>query len=253
MDRMIFTALNALAGNRDARISQAQNLANMQVPGYRRDLPSDGQTRFLEQAGGLDVRAFQVEGGVTLVSQAPGELRQTGGDFDVAVDGAGWLYAQPEGGAPALTRRGDLVRDREGVLRNGAGDAMLGPDMAPIVLPQMRAMSVTDLGEIWIEPLDGAPGETVMVAMLASVGETEDVALQRDLDGRIRGEAGLLPDPDQGAVIRQGVLETSNVNAVEEMLTGIEHQRGFEIGMRMILAAREMDEAGARILQAPQG
>lgn len=253
MDRMIFTALNALAGNRDARLSQAQNLANMQVPGYRRDLPNDGQTRFLEQAGALDVRAFQVENGVTRVSQSPGELRQTGGDFDVAIDGAGWLYAQPEGGEPSLTRRGDMTRDMEGVLRNGAGDAMLGADMAPIVLPPMRSMSVTDLGEIWIEPLDGEPGERVMAAMLASVGDTGDFPLQRDLDGRIRGDAGLLPDPDQGAVIRQGVLETSNVNAVEEMLTGIEHQRGFEIGMRMILAAREMDEAGARILQAPQG
>ncbi len=253
MDRMIYTALNALAGNRDARLSQAQNLANMQVPGYRRDLPNDGQTRFLEQAGALDVRAFQVERGVTRVSQTPGELRQTGADFDVAIDGNGWFFAQPDGGAPALSRRGDLRRDIDGTLRNGAGDAMLGADLAPIVLPQMRSMSVTDLGEIWIEPLDGEPGESVMAGMLATIGDSGDFALQRDLDGRIRGEDGALPEPDQAALVRQGVLESSNVNAVEEMLTGIEHQRGFEIGMRMILAARELDEAGARILQAPQG
>ena len=251
MDRMIYTALNALDGNRDARTSQAQNLANMQVPGYRRDLPNDGRTQFLDQMGALSVRAFQVQGGPTRVSHAPGEMLQTGDDFDVAVDGMGWLYAQPDGGAPSLTRRGDLRRDTEGVLRNGAGDAMLGPDLAPIVLPQFRSMSVTDLGEIRIEPLDGAPGETVMAGMLASVGATADFALQRDLDGRIRGDDGALPDPDQGAVIRQGVLEMSNVNAVEEMLVGIEQQRGFEIGMRLILAARELDEAGARILQAP--
>ena len=87
--------------------------------------------------------------------------------------------------------------------------------------------------------------------MLASVRDIAGVDLQRDLDGRIRGPEGALPDPDQGAVIRQGVLEMSNVNAVEELLVGIEQQRGFEIGMRMILAARELDEAGARILQAP--
>ncbi|TQE98196.1 MAG: flagellar biosynthesis protein FlgF, partial [Spiribacter salinus] len=35
MDRMIYTALNALTVNRDSQISQAQNLANQMVPGFR--------------------------------------------------------------------------------------------------------------------------------------------------------------------------------------------------------------------------
>ncbi|MCT4685200.1 MAG: flagellar hook-basal body complex protein [Roseicyclus sp.] len=253
MDRMIFTALNALDANRADRVSQAQNLANMQVPGYRRDLPPVGETRFLDQLGSLDVRAFRVQDLHSRISQEPGELRQTGADFDVAIEGYGWLYAQPEGGAPALTRRGDLRRDPEGVLRNGAGDAMLGPDLQPIVLPDFRSMVITDLGEIRIEPLEGAPGETVLAGLLATVGQTDGTALKRDLDGRIRALDGSVPPADQGGVVRQGVLEASNVNAVAEMVSGIEHQRGFELGMRMILTAREMDEAGSRILEAPPG
>ena len=44
----------------------------------------------------------------------------------------------------------------------------------------------------------------------------------------------------------------SNVNPVEEMLASIEMQRAFEIGMRTIMSARELDEAGTRLMRPPE-
>lgn len=51
----------------------------------------------------------------------------------------------------------------------------------------------------------------------------------------------------------QGTLEGSNVNPVEELLSSMEMQRQFELGMRMVMTAREIDEGGAQVLQAPEG
>ena len=252
MDRAIFTALNALTVRQDARITQAQNLANMNVPGFRRDLANEGTTKYLNAQGGLGVRAFQVETGPYRFSQQAGKLEQTGGDLDVAIADEGYFYARGDSGEIGLTRRGDLRRGIDGTLLNGAGEPMLDPNQEPIVVPDFRSIRITDLGEIHIEPANGEPGETVLAGTLATVVPGAGVPLTKGPDGLIRTDAGDVPPPDQGAQVLQGVLEASNVNPVEELLTSIDMQRGFEIGMRMILQMRTLDEAGAELMRAPQ-
>lgn len=253
MDRMIYTALNALAVNRDSQISQAQNLANQMVPGFRRDLPNEGETFFLNMAGSLSSRAFNLETDQAGFSNQVGLLNRTGEELDVAIADQGFFYVQPEQGEAALSRRGDLRRDVDGTLRNGAGEAMLGPDLEPIQLPEYRTLRITDIGEIFIEPLDALAGEAVPAGILATVMPTDDMRLAKGVDGQIRPTEGPLPAPDQRAEVLQGTLEGSNVNPVEELLSSMEMQRQFELGMRMVMTAREIDEGGARVLQAPEG
>ncbi|WP_417727021.1 flagellar basal body rod protein FlgF [Roseovarius sp.] len=253
MDRMIYTALNALGVNRDSQVAQAQNLANQTVPGYRRDLPNEGGARFLDMMEGLTTRVFQVETGPAGFSEEPGRLTRTDEELDVAIGDLGYFYVSPENGDPALSRRGDLRRDMDGTLRNGAGDAMLGPGMAPIQLPAYRNIRITDIGEIYIQPLDDPEGEAVLAGVLATVIPPDGVALTKGADGQIRAVDGALPPPDQRAEILQGTLESSNVNPVEELLSTMQMQRNFELGMRMVLTARELDESGARMMQAPEG
>ena len=161
MDRMLYTALNALAVARNEQVAGAQNLANQTVPGFRRDLPNDGGTRFLDQMGSLTTRAFQLENGTAGFSEQMGLLESTGQELDVAIADRGYFYVLPETGEPALRRRGDLRRDVEGTLRNGAGEAMLGPNLAPVVLPAYASLMVTDIGEIFIAPIDAPGGEPV--------------------------------------------------------------------------------------------
>ncbi|MGX0974943.1 flagellar basal-body rod protein FlgF [Roseovarius sp. MBR-51] len=253
MDRMIYTALNALGVNRDSQVAQAQNLANQTVPGYRRDLPNEGGARFLQMMEGLTTRAFQLESGPAGFSQETGRLDRTDEELDVAIADLGYFYVSPENGDPALSRRGDLRREMDGTLRNGAGDAMLGPDMAPIQVPAYRNIRITDIGEIYIQPLDDPEGEAVLAGVLATVVPPDGVALTKGEDGQIRTVEGALPPSDQRAEILQGTLESSNVNPVEELLSTMQMQRNFELGMRMVLTARELDEGGARMMQAPEG
>ncbi|TCP61348.1 flagellar basal-body rod protein FlgF [Rhodovulum bhavnagarense] len=250
---MIFTALNAIGGMRDNQVSQAQNLANQSVPGYRRDLPDEGATVFAELVGSFSTRAFQQERTSRGFSQEPGPLTATGDAMDIAIADEGYFFILPDNGEPALSRRGDLRLDAEGVLRNGAGDAMLDMDGQQITLPPHRDIVVNELGEIWVQPMNGQEDERILAATLGTVIPGPDVRLQKSLDGNIRVPGDDLPPPDQGARISQGVLEGSNVNAVEELIDSIEMQRRFELNFKLVSAAREIDEGGARLLQVPQG
>jgi len=255
MDRLIHTTLNSLANLRDSRVISAQNLSNMAVPGFRRDLPNEGSAHFLDALNGASARAFQLERGVHGFSRAPGPLEQTGDPMDLAIADRGFFVVlPPEGGEPALTRRGDLRLGAGGELVNGAGEMMLGADLEPVVLPPFRDMVVNDLGQVVITPLDGGPGDRVLVATLATVDPPDALALRKSPDGRIRTVDGApLPAPDQNARVLQGVREGSNVNATAELIASIELQRTFELNLRMIQTAREIDEAGAALLRAPGG
>ncbi|SPF80111.1 flagellar basal body rod C-terminal domain-containing protein [Pseudoprimorskyibacter insulae] len=251
MDRLIHTALNSVTIHRDTRQIQAQNLANINVPGFRRDLQNEGESKFLRSAETDSVRAFQLEAGTPGFSHAPGFLDRTDMDMDVAIADFGYFYIKPESGDNALSRRGDLQRGIDGMLRNGAGDMMLDTDLQPIEVPQHRSIRISDIGEVYIEPTIGPPGQSVLVGTLATVIPDQNLVLRKGLDGEIRTDKGTVPPPNQAATVLQGVLEGSNVNAVEEMLTNVETQRSFEIGMKVILMAKELDEAGSAAMQAP--
>lgn len=256
MDRLVHTALNALTNQRDLRVSQAQNLANMNVPGYRRDLPNEGKAYFADAMNTAMVRAFQTETGPAGFLENSGPLQPTGEELDVAVVDDGYMYIQPEeeGATPALTRRGDMHRGVDGLLRNGAGELMLDPAMNPIELPLYKNIQITDVGEIWVMPIDAPDGAAPLLAgTLATVIPEQDLVLRKSADGQIRDADGNVPDPNQMVKLSQGVLEGSNVNSVEEMISSIEMQRNFEFGLRMITNASKLDEASAKLLRSPDG
>jgi flagellar basal-body rod protein FlgF len=112
-------------------------------------------------------------------------------------------------------------------------------------------MQITEVGQIVIEPIDGAPGEIVEIATIGTVVPDPNTTMVKGLDGLIRNLDGTLPQPNQMASVRQGVLEGANVNATEELISSITIQRSFEMNMRMINTAKELDEAGTEIMRAP--
>lgn len=252
MDRMIYTALNALAVARNEQVAGAQNLANQHVPGFRRDLPNDGGARYLDQLTAHTSRAFQIETGAAGFSDVSGRLEHTGQDLDVAIIDEGYFYVLPESGDPALTRRGDLKPDADGVLRNGAGEVLLNASLQPITLPPFSSMTVTDIGEIFIVPLETPGAAPESYGVLATTIPDRELRLVKGIDGHIRDYDGQVPPPNQLASVVQGTLEASNVNPVEELLSTMEIQRSFERGIRLVMAAKEIDENGASMLQAPE-
>lgn len=254
MDKLIHTALNSIAHIRGAQIANAQNLANQTVPGFRRDIMPEGQAFVMEEQGVLQSRAYQIPEEHAAFSDLAGFINQTGEPLDLALANEGWFYIRPDEGqgGPALSRRGDMRITPDGALVNGAGDAVLNNALQPITIPPFRSIVVNELGAITIEPLDGEPGERVEVGTIATTNASA-ANMIKGLDGQIRPPPGTqLPQPNQGGRIAQGALEGSNVNATEELISSIELQRAFELNIRMISTAKEIDEAGSRLLRMPE-
>ncbi len=252
MDRMIHTALNTLKNLHDIRQTTAQNLSSVDIPGFRRDLPNDGGAGFIQAMDEATARIMNLETGKAGFSDKQGVLRQLGAQTDVAITSEGYFYVEPKSGEVALSRRGDFSLNANGFLVNGAQELMLDEGLQPIEMPPFSEFQITEIGEISVTPMDGPAGIFQDVAVLASTS-AQDEQLTKGEDGQIRRFDNTVPDPDQQVTMVQGALEASNVDPVAELVASIEAQRQFEMGVKFIKMAEDIDRGGAELMRLPQG
>ena len=250
MDRLAQTALSALRQMQDNKFDLAHNLANVNVPGFRRDLPNEGNAGFLKELEKLSAKVLPLETEARKFSNEAGQLQNTGLETDVAVLNQGFFYIQPENGEIALSRRGDLGLNAENQLVNGVGDLVLSDGLEPIILPNFTSMSITDIGEVLVQQAGAPDGQLTSVGFNGSTSSEID-QLVKSLDGNIRKADGTVPSADQTARFGQGFLESSNVSAIEELIRNIDMQRQFEINVKLIKKASDLDSAGAKLMNLP--
>ena len=249
MDRSIYTALNSMNILRDNQSVTAQNLANISVTGFQKDIQINFASVYLDRDKGIDPRvmALQEPGGF---DATPGPMQQTGSPLDIAVDGSGYFIVKPANGKTALSRRGDFTVSADGTLRDGTGTQPLSVDLEPITIPPHRKISISGDGIIEIEPLNAPLGQTVIVGQLATTFGSE-VPLAKTIDGFVRPIDGSVPAPDNRTLLLSGFLEGSNVKSVDELGTGIDQSRAYEINVKFISTAQEIDEASASLMRMP--
>lgn len=246
MDRLIHTSLSALRGAMNRQTTTANNLANANTAGFRREFSS---ARALWIRGeGFDARA-QSSQEVVAADMRTGPVSQTGRDLDVALQGDALLAVQAADGSEAYTRRGDLQVSPTGVLTTGAGDIVLG-EQGPITLPPAESIRVDDDGAIWIVPPGGDPNVPQQVDRLklaTPVGST----ILKGLDGLFRvSDDGVLPADPQARLTPRS-LEGSNVEVTQGLMDMIEASRAWETQLRLISTAREIDTSGADLMRLP--
>ena len=250
MDRSIYTALNSMSILRDNQSVTSQNLANVSVPGFQKDVQINFSSVYLDRDKGIDPRvmALQEPGGF---DNTPGPMSQTGSPMDIAIDGNGFFIVQPSsGGKIAMSRRGDFGVSADGILTDGTGTKPLSTDLEPIVVPPYRTITISGNGIIEIEPLNGPVGQKVRVAQLATTAGSE-VPLTKTIDGFVRPFDGTVPEPDNRALLLNGFLEGSNVKSVDELVAGIDQSRAYEINVKFVTTAKEIDEATASLMRMP--
>ena len=249
---MIHTALNTIKNLSANRSVRAQNMSNLNVPGHRKDLNTNFTSGFLHHVNQYDTRVFAIHDGVNGFSNKQGQLNPTGLETDIAINGPGFFMVQPKSGGPALSRRGDFSVSNTGLLIDGAGSKVLDNAGAPLEIPGNKKLIVAENGDVFIEPLNGAPGERQQVGTIGtSLGGSEEDPLIKSLDGHLRLSSGGIPDADQAAVLSQGFLEGSNVDAVSELVGTMEDQRQFEINIKLISLSKEIDEGGSSLMRLP--
>ena len=250
MDRSIYTALNSMSILRDNQSVTSQNLANVSVPGFQKDVQINFSSVYLDRDKGIDPRvmALQEPGGF---DSTPGPMSQTSSPMDVAIDGNGFFIVQPSsGGEIAMSRRGDFGVSADGILIDGTGTKPLSTDLEPIVVPPYRMITISGNGIIEIEPINGPVGQKVRVAQLATTAGSE-VPLTKTIDGFVRPADGTIPEPDNRALLLNGFLEGSNVKSVDELVAGIDQSRAYEVNVKFLTTAKEIDEATASLMRMP--
>lgn len=238
----------------DARIRViANNLANIGTTGFKRDRADFATLAYQEQrvagqqstnqtayAVGLNLgTGVQVQGTTSIQSQ--GTLNQTGNSLDMALDGPGFFQVEIPGGQIAFTRAGNFTLSPQGNLITSQGYAVT----PPVQVPQgSQSIAIAPDGTISaVQPGQAAPVQLgqlqvanfVNPAGLRAIGD--NFLIETAASGPV--ELGIAGQFGRGQ-IRQGMLEGSNVNVVEELVEMIEAQRAYEINSKMVSAVDEM-------------
>lgn len=251
MDKMIHLSLNSLDIALRKQAVSAQNLANMNVSGYRRDMYESFGSLYMSADNQLNARTYAITNGSGVFDPTQGRMRHTDMSTDMAIEGEGFFVSKKPGMPASLTRRGDMSVSSEQQLVNGAGALVLSQNLQPITVPPFRKMIVSEGGQLMIEPLNGEPGVLENLGQIGLVS-AEGLQLKKDNDGEIRPVDGEIL-PDQNVKIKQGYVEESNVNAIDELVASMGYQRSYELNMKLIKMAADLDENTASLLRLPNG
>lgn len=253
MFRSLATAASGMEAQQTRLDVTAHNIANVSTNGFKKERAefADLMYQNLRGAGsatgtgttapsnteiGLGVRLS-----TTTRQIGQGELHQTNNPLDVAIEGHGYLPITMPNGETQYTRNGALQLTAEGKLVTSEGYAVLGDITIP---PDSTSVSIASDGTITAIQ----PGQSQAVELgkiqIATFTNPGGLAAQ---GGTLYHEtsasgAAVLGTPGEGGAgtLRQGMLEVSNVNVVEEMIDLISGQRAYEINSRVIKAADEM-------------
>ena len=234
MDKMIYTAMSGAKQAQDQQAVITHNLANVETSGFRAQL--------------MNMRAVPVPAVDTLATRSSvaattpgvdfsaGPLQSTGRELDVAFSEGGWLAVQGLDGQEAYTRRGDLRIDGTGLLLSG-NRPVLG-EAGPIVVPMESQLFIGSDGTLSGIAQGQEPDALVQMARLKVVDATE-ANLQRGEDGLFRPQAGGILARSEEVTVTTGVLESSNVSALESMVEMINNARRYDMQMKTIESAEQ--------------
>ena len=238
MDRMIYNAMTGAKAAMQRQEVLSNNLANVSTTGFRAEMMA---FRAVPVRGdGSSTRAFALETTVGYNDQA-GPWNHTERRLDVAMVGKAWMAVQGLDGTEAYTRAGSLNVNSEGQLVTAAGLPVLG-DGGPITVPPNTTVQIGADGTVSAK---GQTGRANSVGRIKLV--TPEDKLVRGEDSLFRGANGDL-DADNNARLESGVLEGSNVSAVETMVSMISAARQFEQQMKLLTLAQTQGQVSAKLL-----
>jgi len=232
----------------------SNNLANMSTTGYntRRAEFADLHYQQLTRPGtvnasdgtilptgvqlGLGVRPTSVT-----VMLAQGSLAATGGDLDLGIEGNGYLEVTLPDGRAAYTRDGGLKRTGDGLIVTSDGYPVV-PD---ITIPSdARSVSINAEGEVYAYFVDQVEPQLLGQFTLSGFANSkglEAIGSNLFLETPASGPSAVsTPGQDGLGVLRQGFLEDSSVDPVQEITDLIKAQRGYELNSKVISAADQM-------------
>jgi flagellar basal-body rod protein FlgF len=248
MEPILYKAIIGGKSDFDKQATIANNLANVNTPGFKADL-YQAQTNYMQGPEGMHDAQTQsiIMQGSNGVDTSPGDLITTGRDLDVAIDGDGWMAVQDSKGREAYTRGGSLRLDVNGQLITSSGKAVLG-DGGPISIPPAKSIEIGSDGTITVVPLDGDVKSLAILDRIKLVKLDKTNVFKND-EGLIQIKNGGTATPDSNIRLLNGSIEGSNVKAIDQMVAMISAGREFDAHMKLLSTVDDNGQKLAQLLQ----
>jgi len=253
MRSLSIAATGMMAQQRNVEVV-SNNLANMNTTGYMRrrtefhdllyqNLRRVGSTS--SDAGTVVPSGVQLGLGVKLAAvyriHEQGNLTSTDNTFDMAVQGKGFFQVLMPNGDTAYTRDGTFQLNGDGLIVTHDGY-----QLQPGITVPANAIDVTINGSGEVQAtIEGQ-------VALQNVGQIQIASFANEAGLQAEGSNLYTESPASGnpvtgvpgsvgfGSILQGFLETSNVNAVEEISNLISAQRAYEMNSKVIQTSDQM-------------
>lgn len=231
----------------------SNNLANVSTTAFKKDRSVFENLMYqtLRAPGGLSAQNTELPSGLQIGSGvrvtgtqknfSEGDYNVTDRQLDVAVQGAGFFQILQPDGSLAYTRDGSFQLNSNGEVVDSSGMLLqptitIDPDVVEITIGEDGVVSVLRAGETDTEEVGAInTANFINPAGLNFLGSNlykETTASGAPIVG-VPGEDGL-------GSISQGMLESSNVNSIEELVNMITTQRAYEMNSKVISTADGM-------------
>jgi flagellar basal-body rod protein FlgF len=230
------------------QIMQAQavnnhNIANLSTIGFRADAVSFASEPIYGPGYATRVNAVAGDSGT---DYSMGVMQSTGRDLDIAVNGKGFIAVRGGDGKEAYTRAGDLRVTPTGAVTTAAGLPVL-TESGPLVIPPSTQVTIGGDGTVSVVPQGSAPFAVTQVDRIKLVNpKTTD--LQKGDDGLLRMKSGDKVKADDTVTVTSGMLESSNVNAAQSLISMIELQRLYEFQIKSINSTDQNEQSAERLM-----
>jgi flagellar basal-body rod protein FlgF len=263
MSKGLWPALSGSIAQSERVDTVANNLANADNAGFKREqvafkavmasataaaqkegIPTKAYTeKDFHKLDGTQTAYVITEGSYTDFSQ--GRVKMTGNPLDVALEGKGFLEVLGPQGV-RYTRHGSLKLSADGMLVTTEGFPVLSPGAQPapgqpppareeLMARAIRIDTTKPGGRLSITQDGKLFQEKEQVGQLAITEFVDSKLLQKEGSSLYRNDESANVSQDaNGTRIEQGMLETSNVNSVSEMVELLKANRMFEANEKVI-------------------
>ena len=229
----------------------ANNLVNMNTMGFKKSRVNFA-TLMPQAATGVDridpsslsegvMQGRGVASARQIADFSPGSLKQTQGEYDLAINGRGLFELQLPDGSFAYSRNGALHVDNDGYLVNADGyplsamiqipsdaEQVLINDDGRVLIKVKDSNQLVEAGYLSLSQFANAPG-------LTPIGD--NLYLANDASGSVIYSR---PGENGAGLVAQGYLEGSNVQMIEELTNMMTAQRAYEANSRILQASDEI-------------
>lgn len=249
-----YTAKSALVQKQKGINTIANNIANVNTKGFKKNQTSFKEALYYQQSKRFTPNIstnYQVGSGTYISNNekdfAQGMIIETKEALDLALDGLGFFTLKDQTAKLHYTRGGSFAyapseTANMKVIVNDLGYCLADTHGDPILIPEaVDALMIDAKGNLYYEGQEQT--QDLMIINFASCGQLEAEKGGMYLQTELSGE----PFEASNVQIKQGFLENSNVDTAQEMVELIQAQRVFEINSKVMQTIDEMQAQTNRL------